>query len=237
MPLRNCSLRLPPRPHKAGPAQSRHIRRVRRVRLSQDRIRDSNRPPRFHSVRVSLRSEAGRVQICVNDNSSSVDDWLKSAGAKFIERATDMNHDCFEFEDALLARICDKFAADNLDDETPRQIKMAKRIEDFRYRRNLASLVTPHSVMHINGRRRRRGTMRPITAAAGVEAFRRTLSAFSRLASATHSSRPPLVCASVNRIWPVSSVPAQSTRTVAPLRLSGFLAERSPDRRVREFRS
>ena len=97
---------------------------------------------------------------------------------------------------------------------------MAESIEDLRHRRNLASLVAPHSVMHINGRRRRRGTIRPISAAEGVPAFRRTLSASRRLASATHSSKPPLVCASVNRIWHVSSVCAQSTRTVAALRLS-----------------
>src|SRR5439155_3676300 len=110
--------------------------------------------------------------------------------------------------------------ADNIDDERSRQVIFAESIEDLRHRRNLPSLVTPHPVMHTNGRRRRRGTIRPICAAEGVPAFRRTLSAFLRFASATHSSKPPLVCASVNRIWHVSSVRTQSTRTVVPLRLS-----------------
>src|SRR4029077_19447110 len=36
-------------------------------------------------------------EICVNDNSSSVDDRLKSAGAKFIERATDISDNRLEF--------------------------------------------------------------------------------------------------------------------------------------------
>src|SRR5262249_15279842 len=111
-------------------------------------------------------------------------------------------------------------APDNVDDERPRQIKMTEGTEDLRHRRNLASLVTPHPVIHINRRRRRRGTIRPITAAEGLRTFRRTISTFSRFASATHSSNPPLVCASVNTILCVSSVRAQSTRTVAPSRLS-----------------
>ena len=100
MPLRNCSRLLPPRLHKAGRAHSRHKRRARRVRLSQDRIRDSNSLRRFHSVRrtASLRKR-GASEICVNDNSGSVDDWLKSAGAKFIERATEISDNRLEFGD------------------------------------------------------------------------------------------------------------------------------------------
>src|SRR5215469_2260381 len=113
-----------------------------------------------------------------------------------------------------------QFAPDDIDDERPRQIRMTKGIQDFRYRWNLASLVAPHSVMHINGRRLRRGTIRPISAAEGVPAFRRTLNVSLRFASATHSSKPPLVCASVNRTWHASPVSDQSTRTVASLRLS-----------------
>ncbi len=41
----------------------------------------------------------GASEICVNDNSGSVDDRLKSAGAKFVERATDMSHNGLEFGD------------------------------------------------------------------------------------------------------------------------------------------
>jgi len=47
--------------------------------------------------------------------------------------------------------------------------------------------------MHINGRRRRDGTILPITAAQGVRACRKNFSIFSSLASATQSSNPPLV--------------------------------------------
>jgi len=47
--------------------------------------------------------------------------------------------------------------------------------------------------MHINGRRRRRGTIRPITAAQGVLAFSKIFWTFSSLASATQSNNPPLV--------------------------------------------
>ena len=39
----------------------------------------------------------GASEICVNDNSSSVDDRLKSAGAKFIERATEISDNRLEF--------------------------------------------------------------------------------------------------------------------------------------------
>ena len=42
----------------------------------------------------------GASEICVNDNSGSVDDRLKSACAKFIERATDMIHNGLEFGDS-----------------------------------------------------------------------------------------------------------------------------------------
>jgi hypothetical protein len=46
--------------------------------------------------------------------------------------------------------------------------------------------------MHINGPRRR-GTIRPITAAECVRAFSNIFWAFSSLDSATQSSNPPLV--------------------------------------------
>src|ERR1700745_3336196 len=105
-----------------------------------------------------------------------------------------MGHNALEFGHRVVCTNLRQFAPDNLDDERPRQIKMTEGIEDLRHRRNLPSLVTPHSVMHINGRRRRRGTIRPISAAEGVPAFRRITSTFSRLASATHSSKPPLAC-------------------------------------------
>jgi hypothetical protein len=68
--------------------------------------------------------------------------------------------------------------------------------------------------MHINGRRGRRGTILPMTAAQGARACRKSLSIFSNLASATQSSNPPLVCASVRRILRASSVFLQSPTTV-----------------------
>src|SRR5919106_1778804 len=178
------------------------------------------RCPDFIQRMHRFARKRGASEICVNYNSSSVDDRLKSAGAKFIERAAEIIDNRVEFGSRAARTHLRQFAADNFDDERPRQIRMAEGIKNLRDRRNLASLVTPHSVMHINGPRRRRGTIRPISAAEGTPAFRRTVSVPLRFASVTHSNKPPLVCASANRIWHVSSVRAQSTRTVAPLRLS-----------------
>src|SRR5689334_4114955 len=45
-------------------------------------------------------------EICVNDNSSSVDDWLKSAGAEFIKRVTDISDNRLKFHrDATSANL------------------------------------------------------------------------------------------------------------------------------------
>ena len=57
------------------------------------------RCPDFIQCVHRFARKRGASEICVNDNSGSVDDWLKSAGAKFIERATDMSDNGFEFGD------------------------------------------------------------------------------------------------------------------------------------------
>jgi hypothetical protein len=41
----------------------------------------------------------GASEICVNEDSSAVDNRLQSGGAKFIERATDTIHDGFKFKE------------------------------------------------------------------------------------------------------------------------------------------
>jgi hypothetical protein len=55
--------------------------------------------PDFIQCVHRFAGKRGASEICVNDNSSSVDDRLKSAGAKFIERATDMSHNGLELGD------------------------------------------------------------------------------------------------------------------------------------------
>src|SRR5438876_1698694 len=105
-----------------------------------------------------------------------------------------------------------------MDNNRPRQITVAERIEDPSNGGNLPPRARFYAVMHINGPRRRRGTIFPITAADGVPAFRRMLSTFSRFASATQRSNPPLVWASVKRILRPSFVFFQSTTTVVSKR-------------------
>src|SRR5690242_14891451 len=51
-----------------------------------------------HSV-YSFPRKRGASEICVKDNSSSVNDWLKSAGAEFIKGATNTGHYCVKLGD------------------------------------------------------------------------------------------------------------------------------------------
>jgi hypothetical protein len=93
---------------------------------------------------------------------------------------------------------------------------MAQSIEDSGNGGNLPPRARFYAVMHINGPRRRRGTIFPITAAEGMRAFLRMLSTLSSFASATQSGEAPLVCASVNRILRVSSVLPNRARACQP---------------------
>jgi hypothetical protein len=53
--------------------------------------------PDFIHCMHRFARKRGAPEICVNDNSSSVDDCLKSAGAMFIERATEISDNGPEF--------------------------------------------------------------------------------------------------------------------------------------------
>ena len=72
----------------------------------------------------------------MNDNSGSIDDPQKPAGAKPLKRTLDEMDNRLEFGDLPFRTNFRKFSADKIDDYRPRQIAAAKRIEDFVYSRN-----------------------------------------------------------------------------------------------------
>ena len=62
------------------------------------------------------------AKVCVNDDSSSVDDWLKLAGAEFLELAADKIDNRSEFGNLVLRANPRKFLPDDGDDEGPGKI-------------------------------------------------------------------------------------------------------------------
>src|SRR4029453_9923625 len=156
----------------------------------------------------------------MNYNPSSVNDRLQPPGTKSLKRSMEMFDDRFKFRDLVLAPHFRQFSSDKIDNHRPGQVIFAHRIKDLVNRRNFPARARFHSFTHINGRRERRGVILPMTAAQGVRLCFKSLKTLSSLASATHKSNPPLVCASVKRIRCDSSVFSQSTSTVVATRFS-----------------
>src|SRR5882724_8245806 len=129
--------------------------------------------------------------------------------------------DCrFKFRDLAVASYFRQSSSDNIDNQWAGQVVIAQRIENLVNSRNFPAGARFHSFTHINGRRDRWAIILPMTAAQGVRLCRKIPSTFSSFVSGTHSSNPPLVCASVRRIRRESSVLPQSTATVVATRFS-----------------
>src|ERR1700722_13573168 len=64
-------------------------------------------------------------KVCVNDDSSSVDDWLKSAGAEFLELAADKIDNRSEFGNLVLRANPRKFLPDDGDDDRSRKVDLS----------------------------------------------------------------------------------------------------------------
>src|SRR6266487_190197 len=132
----------------------------------------------------------------------------------------------FKSRDLAVAPDFRQLPSDKIDNQWTRQLArrgdviFAQRIKDLIDGRNFPARARFHLFTHINGPRGRRAIIFPMTAAQSVRLCRKIPSTFSSFASATHSSNPPLVCASVRRIRRESSVLPQSTATVVATRFS-----------------
>src|SRR4029450_9267361 len=129
--------------------------------------------------------------------------------------------DCrFKFWDLAVVPYFRQLSSDKIDNQWARQIIFAQRIENLVNGWNFPARARFHPFTHINGCRDRRAVILPITAAQGVRLCRKIPKTFRRVGCAPNKSKPPLVCASVNRIRCGSSVFPQSTATVVATRFS-----------------
>src|SRR5206468_10415482 len=123
---------------------------------------------------------------------------LNPTRAKILKRSADKIDNSGEFRDLTLPANVREFLSDNIDNQRPRQVDLAQRIQNFAHRRNGSAGSRFHFVVHIKSFRRR--VIRPMTAAQGVRAFlSKRETTFSR-DSGTQSSKPPLVCASARNV-------------------------------------
>src|SRR4029079_3282919 len=132
----------------------------------------------------------------------------------------------FKFWDLSTASYFRQFPSDQIDNQLTRQfarrgeVVFAQCIQNFVNGRNFPARARFHPLTHINGPRGGWAIIFPMTAAQGVRLCRKIPSTFSSFVSGTHSSNPPLVCASVRRIRCESFVLPQSTATVVATRFS-----------------
>src|ERR1700757_5284093 len=132
----------------------------------------------------------------------------------------------FKFWDLAVAPYLRQLSSDQIDNQWTRQltrrgqVMFAQRIKDLINSRNFPARAPFHPFTHINGPRGRLAIILPMTAAQAVRLCRKIPSTFSSFVSGTHSSNPPLVCASVRRIRSEASVLPQSTATVVATRFS-----------------
>ena len=154
-----------------------------------------------------LGREGRATEVCVDQDSRPVDDGLDSRGTQIPDSHANAREHRTKLRNIFLLTKRAEFAAHDIKHDRAGKCGLAECLCDFFDRGNPAQFGVFHAETRILAWRER--TIRPMGAAQMVRPASRLRVAF-KCFSGTHSSKPPLVCASVKNVFCPLEAPSHS---------------------------